>query len=79
MKINNKMIKLDLSLSFITFLIFLILKLTEVIDWSWWFITAPLWVGLAIILVALVILVAISLIVTTIVLLIVGIRTLFDF
>lgn len=79
MKINNKMIKLDLSLSFITFLIFLILKLTEVIDWSWWFITAPLWVGLAIILVALVILVAIGLIVTIIVLFVVGIRTLFDF
>jgi hypothetical protein len=25
------------------FLIFLVLKLTEVIDWSWWWITAPLW------------------------------------
>ena len=26
------------------FLVFLILKLTSVIDWSWWWITAPLWV-----------------------------------
>ena len=25
------------------FLTFLILKLTGVIDWSWWWITAPLW------------------------------------
>ena len=25
------------------FVIFLILKLTKVIDWSWWWITAPLW------------------------------------
>lgn len=29
------------SLLFITFLV---LKLTSVIDWSWWFVTAPLWV-----------------------------------
>ena len=25
------------------FLIFLVLKLCNVIDWSWWWITAPLW------------------------------------
>jgi len=25
------------------FIIFLILKLTKVIDWSWWWVTAPLW------------------------------------
>ena len=25
------------------FVIFLILKLTGVIDWSWWLVTAPLW------------------------------------
>jgi hypothetical protein len=25
------------------FLIFMTLKLTDVIDWSWWFITLPLW------------------------------------
>ena len=25
------------------FLIFLILKLTKVITWSWWWITSPLW------------------------------------
>ena len=27
----------------ILFLIFLTLKLTEHIDWSWWLVTAPLW------------------------------------
>jgi len=26
------------------FLIFLILKLTETIDWSWWWVTSPLWI-----------------------------------
>lgn len=29
------------------FLVFLVLKLTHVIDWSWWWITAPLWGGAA--------------------------------
>lgn len=28
------------------FIIFLILKLTKVIDWSWWWVTAPLWGGI---------------------------------
>lgn len=33
----------------ILFVVFLILKLCEVIDWSWWWVTAPLWIpiGLA--------------------------------
>jgi hypothetical protein len=25
------------------FLVFLVLKLCDVIDWSWWWVTAPLW------------------------------------
>lgn len=29
------------------FLVFLVLKLTEVIDWSWWWVTAPLWIPVA--------------------------------
>lgn len=29
---------------FVVFLVFLVLKLTGVIDWSWWWVTAPLWV-----------------------------------
>lgn len=29
------------------FLIFLILKLTETIDWSWWWVTSPLWIPVA--------------------------------
>lgn len=31
------------------FLIFLTLKLTNYITWSWWWVTAPLWAPLAII------------------------------
>jgi phosphoglycerol transferase MdoB-like AlkP superfamily enzyme len=30
------------------FITFLVLKLTNVIDWSWWWVTAPLWGGFAI-------------------------------
>ena len=30
-----------------TFLVFLVLKLTGTINWSWWWITAPLWGPLA--------------------------------
>ncbi len=30
------------------FLTFLVLKLTNVIDWSWWWVTAPLWIPVAI-------------------------------
>jgi len=28
------------------FLVFLVLKLCHVIDWSWWWVTAPLWIGI---------------------------------
>jgi hypothetical protein len=27
------------------FIVFLILKLTGTIDWSWWWVTCPLWLG----------------------------------
>ena len=33
---------------FLLFLVFLVLKLTEVITWSWWWVTAPLWIPPAI-------------------------------
>jgi hypothetical protein len=32
----------------ILFIVFLILKLTNVIAWSWWWVTAPLWITIAI-------------------------------
>lgn len=30
-------------------IVFIILKLTGVIDWSWWWVTSPLWGGYALI------------------------------
>lgn len=40
---------------FLLFLLFLGLKLAGVITWSWWWVTAPLWGGVALIVLALVI------------------------
>jgi inner membrane protein involved in colicin E2 resistance len=41
-------------LGFILFVVFLVLKLTDHIDWSWVWITAPLWIplGLSLVLLA---------------------------
>jgi hypothetical protein len=39
-----------LGLGTVLFLIFMVLKLTNYIDWSWWWVTAPLWIPLLIIL-----------------------------
>lgn len=29
-------------------IVFIVLKLTKVIDWSWWWVTCPLWIPIAI-------------------------------
>lgn len=35
------------GLNSLLFITFLILKLTNVIDWSWWWVTSPLWIPFA--------------------------------
>ena len=35
---------LNFNLNKILFVVFLILKLTGNIDWSWWWVTSPLWI-----------------------------------
>ena len=37
-------------------LVFIVLKLTHVIDWSWWIILAPIWATLLIVIIVLTIL-----------------------
>lgn len=32
------------SVNTILFVVFLVLKLCHVIDWSWWWVTAPVWI-----------------------------------
>ena len=36
-----------IGIGMILFLIFMTLKLTGNIDWSWWWVTSPLWIPLA--------------------------------
>jgi hypothetical protein len=43
---NNKTSSGGISLAWVLFIIFLILKLTHVINWSWWWVTSPLWISL---------------------------------
>jgi len=44
-----------MSFGTILFIVFLVLKLTHTIDWSWWWVTSPLWIGGAIVLVTFII------------------------
>lgn len=39
-----------IGLGGVLFVVFLVLKLTGVIHWSWWWVTAPLWGGFALLL-----------------------------
>lgn len=39
-----------LSFGSVLFFIFLIMKLTNYIDWSWWWVTAPLWLPIIVVL-----------------------------
>lgn len=42
---NTNTTNSGLGLSTVLFLIFLVLKLCNVIDWSWWWVTSPLWIS----------------------------------
>ena len=37
-----------IGLTGVLFVVFLVLKLTGNIDWSWWWVTSPLWIPFAI-------------------------------
>lgn len=38
-----------IGLGGIVFVVFLVLKLTNYIDWSWWWVTSPLWIPIALV------------------------------
>lgn len=44
-------------------IVFIVLKLTHVIDWSWWWVLAPIWMPFALALVIIAIVIIVSLIV----------------
>lgn len=43
---NSNGVNFSLSLGTIVFIVFLVLKLTGVIDWSWWWVVSPLLIEL---------------------------------
>jgi len=43
----NKTSSNGIGFGTVLFLVFLVLKLTGNIDWSWWWVTSPLWIPLA--------------------------------
>ena len=43
-KQNEKKTGGSMGISAVLFIVFLVLKLTGVISWSWWWVTAPLWI-----------------------------------
>ena len=55
---KNVSVQVGPGLSGMLFLVFLVLKLMGYIDWSWWWVTAPLWVGLAAVLAVLLLIMA---------------------
>jgi hypothetical protein len=46
---NSSSSSSGISAGFLLFLVFLVLKLCNIINWSWWWVTSPLWLGIAIV------------------------------
>lgn len=44
-------------------IVFIVLKLTKVISWSWWWVTAPLWIPIAIFVIIVIIVLLLNIIV----------------
>ena len=47
---NNSSTGDGIGIGTVLFIVFLVLKLCNVIDWSWWWVTAPLWIPAAVVL-----------------------------
>jgi hypothetical protein len=52
---NEQATSSGLGIGTVLFIVFLILKLTNVIDWSWWWVTAPLWIPLGLVVLILIV------------------------
>jgi putative effector of murein hydrolase LrgA (UPF0299 family) len=40
---------IGLNLGEVILVVFIILKLTKVIDWSWWWVLSPIWISLIVV------------------------------
>lgn len=45
-----------IGFSGVLFIVFLVLKLCKVINWSWWWVTAPLWIPAIIVVICIILL-----------------------
>lgn len=57
---SNKSVNYSFGLAVDCFIIFLVLKLTGAIDWSWWWVTSPLWIGFSFVFLILLVLIFIT-------------------
>lgn len=48
---NNKSSSNGIGFGGLLTLVFIVLKLCKVIDWSWWWILSPVWIGIFIIII----------------------------
>lgn len=48
---DNNVSKGCVGICDLVFIVFLVLKLVKVIDWSWWWVTAPLWGPIALVII----------------------------
>lgn len=60
---NKETVGCSVGPCFTLFIVFLVLQLTHVIDWSWWWVTAPLWIPFALFLAIMVFIAIISILV----------------
>lgn len=54
------------GLGTVLFIVFLVLKLTNTIDWSWWWVTSPLWISAGLVIIVLLIILLIAMFVSSI-------------
>lgn len=59
---KNMNVTINFSLPVTLFVVFLVLKLTHLIDWSWIWVIAPLWIGFIIFILMILIIAIIGLI-----------------
>lgn len=45
----------DNGIGIVLFLVFMVLKLCNIIDWSWWWVSAPIWAPIILLIIVLVI------------------------
>lgn len=59
---NNNNSSGGLSLASVLTIVFVVLKLCGVIDWSWWWVLSPIWISLGLTLVIVIVVFVVSLI-----------------